>query len=56
MNKTEANALITRFAADPSCYAELVRILPESVDPVKTGDNGWDVKVTYHYNSTVYED
>ena len=30
---------------DP-CKAEVVRILPDHVDPPKDGDNGWDVEVT----------
>jgi hypothetical protein len=30
-------------------YAEVVRILPEHVDPITEGDHGWDVKVTVIY-------
>ena len=56
MTNKEAKSLQLRFTKDPDCYAEIVRILPANIDPVKPGDSGWDVQITYHYNSTVYTD
>ena len=26
--------------------AKIERILPEAIDPIKDGDNGWDIQVT----------
>ncbi len=31
---------------EDSLGTKLVRILPETVDPIKPGDNGWDVEIT----------
>jgi hypothetical protein len=56
MTENEANEYVKRLSRDPACYTQIVRILPETIDPIKPGDNGWDVKIMYHYNDAVYED
>lgn len=53
MNFSEANELADRINANnmgttgtlPEAQATVVRILSEDVDPIKDGDNGWDVEV-----------
>ena len=42
----EAKEEASRINALGGVSAEPVRILPETVDPVREGDNGWDVEVT----------
>ena len=54
MTYQEAKQFETRLG--DNAIVEIVRILPESIDPIKPNDNGWDCKVTYCYNDTVYED
>lgn len=56
MTKSEAESYVALMNRNPACYAQVIRILPESVDPIRPGDNGWDVKITYHYDSTEHED
>ena len=46
MTKTEAEAKIQRLNKIPKLHAKLVRVLPAKADPVKAGDNGWDVEVS----------
>ena len=53
MTNQEARAYVLRLKDYPG-YCEIVRILPEIVDPIKPNDNGWDVQITYHYDSTIY--
>jgi len=42
----EATPLACRIRRDPNLQARVVRILPESIDPVNQEDNGFDVLVT----------
>ena len=35
-----------RINALGGCKAEVIRILPEDIDPITDGDSGWDVEVT----------
>ena len=56
MTHSEAQEYVVRLSHDPACHAQVVRMLPADIDPPKPGDNGWDVKITYHYDATVYED
>ena len=56
MTKSEANRYAETMNKYPNMYAEIVRILPEHVDPPKPKDNGWDVKITHLYDNRVYED
>ena len=44
--KTEAEAEAKRINDLDGMTAEVVRILPASVDPIVEDDNGWDVEVT----------
>lgn len=53
MTHKEAKLYVLRLKDDPGCYCQIVRMTPE---PVRVGDNGWDVKTTYHYDPTVHED
>jgi hypothetical protein len=46
MNFPEANEEADRLNRFSSLKAEVVRILPEDIDPITDGDNGWDVEVT----------
>ena len=48
MNFAEANEEADRYNTKypESFKAEVVRILPENVDPITDGDNGWDVEIT----------
>lgn len=36
--------------------AEVVRILPESIDPIKDGDTGWCVEVTVVDDKLAYRE
>ena len=54
MTNQEARAYALRLKDNPNCYCEIVRILPGTIDPIKPNDNGWDVQITYHYDSTIY--
>ena len=56
MTYKEAQEYVVRLSHDSACYAQVVRILPETIDPPKPDDNGWDVKITYHYDDSVLED
>jgi|3_EtaG_2_1085321.scaffolds.fasta_scaffold13111_2 hypothetical protein len=54
MNRAEADLLAeaiqtTIIATDrhSDLWAEVVRILPLDVDPVRAGDDGWDIKVSH---------
>jgi hypothetical protein len=44
MRYCEAKDMEAKMADDPNIKAEVVRILPEHIDPIKAGDNGWDVE------------
>ena len=46
MKREEALEEANRINNLDGVEAEIVRILPEGVDPIKEGDNGWDVEVT----------
>lgn len=46
MNRIEAKADAAMINATGVATAELVRILPERIDPIQPDDNGWDVEVT----------
>ena len=48
MKHQEAIDLAHNFNKDLHLVAEVVRILPSHVDPIKDNDNGWDVEVTDH--------
>ena len=56
MDINEAESLATRFNKSDTTSARVVRILPESIDPIQPGDDGWDVAVTYYPDFRVYED
>jgi len=56
MTKTEAIKDAAAMNKHSNLSAEIVRILPETMDPPKPGDNGWDVRVTHLYDSRVFED
>lgn len=56
MSKTEATKLANSYNKHETMSAQVVRILPESVDPIRPNDNGWDVKVTYFPDFNQYED
>jgi hypothetical protein len=56
MNKSEANTYAGNMNKHDDLFAEVVRILPEHIDPIKSGDNGWDVKVTHLPCTTFCED
>lgn len=45
MTFPEANEQADRLNKYPEFTATVVRILPEDVDPIQDGDNGWDVEV-----------
>ena len=45
MTFDEAQRKADRLNKYPDVRATPVRILPESLDPVKPGDTGWDVLV-----------
>jgi hypothetical protein len=45
MTKDEANAKVDRLHQLPGLSARAVRILPAGQDPIRPGDNGWDVLV-----------
>ena len=46
MKLQEAREFQATLQLTSDIKAEVVRILPESVDPIKEGDNGWDVELT----------
>ena len=46
MNHRDAADLAGRLQALSGTDAQVVRILPEDIDPPKLSDNGWDVEVT----------
>jgi len=46
MTKAEANKFADIMNTKQGLRAEVVRILPSSIDPVILGDNGWDVEIT----------
>ena len=47
MRKDEATAMVDRLnTPDATTISQVVRILPNHVDPVVEGDNGWDVETT----------
>ena len=46
MTREEALEEANRINNLDGVKAEIVRILPASVDPIKEGDSGWDVEVT----------
>ncbi|MDB4351972.1 hypothetical protein OAA60_00900 [Porticoccaceae bacterium] len=56
MNKVEAREYADKMNKHDDMYAQVVRILPEHVDPIKGGDDGWDVKITHLPNFNNYED
>lgn len=41
-----ANAEADKINKQGGSKAEVVRILPEDIDPITDGDSGWDVEVT----------
>ena len=45
MNFPEANEQADRLNKHDELTATVVRILPEDVDSIQDGDNGWDVEV-----------
>ena len=46
MTYKEAKAEAERYNTYTNYTAKVVRILPRHLDPVREGDNGWDVEVT----------
>ena len=46
MTRAEAQAYAKKMNAHPGLRAQVERILPEAVDPIRPGDNGWDVLIT----------
>jgi hypothetical protein len=56
MKYAEAKQHAESLNKHDTMYAEVVRILPESIDPPKQDDNGWDVKITYLPDFNVYTD
>ena len=47
MTKNEAMEMAKRLnTPDATTISQVVRILPEEIDPVVDGDNGWDVETT----------
>ena len=46
MTHTEALTKAERLNGYRDVSAKVVRILPATTDPVKAGDNGWDVEVS----------
>ena len=44
MTYWEARDLVAKMDDDPNIKAEVVRILPENIDPPMKDDNGWDVE------------
>jgi hypothetical protein len=47
MTKNEAMEMAKRLnTPDAKTISQVVRILPEEIDPVVDGDNGWDVETT----------
>ena len=49
MTHQEAKTHAKTLNKYPDMYAEVVRILPQHIDPPQPNDNGWDVKVTRLY-------
>lgn len=47
MKYEEAKKLADRFNVHSCLSATVVRILPESIDPIQDDDTGWDVETTY---------
>ena len=48
MTLVEAQALKASLDLDVGTHNTVVRILPESIDPPREGDNGYDVETTIH--------
>ena len=46
MTKQEAEDQALILNTHKELSAEVVRILPEDIDPIVEGDNGWDVEIT----------
>ena len=47
MTKFEAEDLAARIQSSGEFLkTEVVRILPEHIDPIQPNDNGWDVETT----------
>ena len=46
MTYSEAKELEAKMCEDDNLIVEVVRILPENIDPQIKGDNGWDVEFT----------
>ncbi len=46
MRRKDAELEATRITALDGMTAYVVRILPTSLDPIQSKDNGWDVEVT----------
>ena len=55
MKYEEAKRVAKSYNKHDTMHATIERILPESVDPIKPNDNGWDVKVQYLPDFTNYE-
>ena len=45
MTRSEAQSEAERLNKLDNCRAQIVRILPQDIDPIQPGDNGWDVEV-----------
>ena len=56
MTRSEANEYAKSLDKHDTMSAQVVRILPESIDPIVSGDNGWDVQITHYPDFRVYED
>ena len=48
MTKLEAEDLAEAYNKYDHLHAEVTRIVPDEIQP---GDNGWDVRITYLYES-----
>ena len=46
MTLFEAKDLAAKMDEDKNLIVEIVRTLPENIDPPIKGDNGWDVEFT----------
>lgn len=46
MKFPEANEYADKVNKSVNLKAEVVRILPEDVDPIEDGDDGWDVEIS----------
>lgn len=50
-----ANEEADRINKQGGVKAEVVRILPEDIDPIKDGDTGWCVEVTVLDNNPAFD-